>query len=330
MFTRILVPLDGSSLAEDALHIATRLARTLAGAVLAVHVVAPPTRLWPSSAPLLPSAAAQTIGEAQRIEATIYLEQCLRASHATGQEMSGEVHSGPPAATILSLAAARSTDLIVMSRHGKTGVSRWGLGSVAEKVARFATVPVLILPEGAGITGHEQVWHALVPLDGSRMAETALAPASCLVSALSPPGKATLNLFLVATLPVSSGRKEPCDEGMHSSMRQETACYLRAVQERFLLERQAEHRVALTSTLSVGLDVAETILTIPAQAPAAEAARDPGTQRVNLIAMTTCGQGEGDPCWMMGHVASRILSATHLPLLLVPHLRDRRAEHAPV
>lgn len=329
MFTRILVPLDGSILAEGAFRVATRLAHTTGGSVVAVRIVAPPTRLWPSTDPLLPSAVEQTVREARRIEASAYLEQLVQANHTPGGSTYGEVHSGPPAATILSLAEAHGSDLIIMSRYGTTGVSRWGLGSVTEKVARHTCVPVLILPENAGNAGNEQVWQALVPLDGSYMAEAALAPASHIINALSSPGRALLNLFLVATLPAppdGKSRPEQRDEGMHLCMCRETSSYLQAVQERFLQDRQADHRVTLTSSLQMGTDVAGTLLAALEQSETTEAARDLGAQWVNLVALTTCGQAEGNHPWMMGHVTARILSATHLPLLLVPPPYTRRAE----
>lgn len=331
MFTRILVPLDGSVLAEDAFPVATRLAHTTGGAVLVVRVVPPPVPCWPSSAPLLPSAAAQTTIEAGRVEATSYLERFLRASHVAGREISGEVHVGPPAATLLSVAEARGVDLIVLSRSGKTGPTRWGLGSVVEKVVHHAAMPVLVLPESMGIVSSEQPWHALVPLDGSSVAEAALAAASCLISALSPPGKATLHLLLVITLPTPpDGKERPgfLDQGMQACLHQETACYLQAVQERFLQDLQADHRVSLTSSFRFGADVAETVLTVAEQGDMAGAIEGVSAQGGNLIAMTTCGRERGGASWMMGHVASRVLRATSLPLLLVPQPHAGRAKNS--
>lgn len=331
MFTRILVPLDGSVLAESAFPVAMRLAHTTGGTVLAARVVPPPVPCWPTSPPLLPSATAQTVIEAGRMEATSYLERFLRASHVAGREMSGEVYVGPPAATLLSVAKARDVDLIVLSRYGKTGPTRWGLGSVVEKVVRHAAMPVLVLPECVEIANSEQPWHALVPLDGSAVAESALAPASCLISALSPPGKATLHLLLVGTLPTPpDGKERPgfLDEGMRACLHQETTGYLQAVQERFLQDLQADHRVSLTSSFRFGADVAETVLTVAEQGDMAGAIEGVSAQGVNLIAMMICGREGGGPSWMMGHVASRVLSATHLPLLLVPPPHAGKAKNA--
>lgn len=321
MFTRILVPLDGSVLAESAFPVATRLAHATGGTVLVVRVVPPPVPCWPTSAPFLPSAAAQTIIEARRMEATSYLERFMHASNAEGKDVDGAVHVGPPAATLLSLAEACDIDLIVLSRYGKTGPTRWGLGSVVEKVVCHAAMPVLILPERAEAVRSEQPWHALVPLDGSVAAESALAAASCLVSALSPPGKATLHLLLVATPPTPpAGKREPVplDEGMQTCLRQETACYLQTVQEHFLRDLQADHQVAPTSSFQFGADVAETVLAVAEQGERSGTIAGVSAQGVNLIAMTTRGREGGGTFGMMGHVTSRVLRATSLPLLLVP------------
>lgn len=329
MFKRILVPLDGSRLAERAFHVAAHLARRTGGTVLAVRVVSPPAASWPFAAPLLPSAAVQTFLEAERWEAGRYLEHLTHTSTLAEEQISDEVHTGPAAATLLALADERDVDLIVLSSHGSTSPSRWKLGSVAEKVARHATVPVLLLPDDAGSTPPLSPWHAFVPLDGSAAAEAALAPASCLASALAEPGQAILHLLLVATFPASVGGEEQTalsDAGMDICLHRETEQYLSAVRERFARDQEADHRVSLTSSLHVSRDVAEAVLTCAEQGDTAAVTGGCGAGGIALIAMTTCGR-EGSRSWMMGHVTARVLNATSLPFLLVPLPRSERATH---
>ena len=113
---------------------------------------------------------------------------------------------GQAAATILSVAETQHIDLIGMCSHGYTGMKRWVLGSVAEKVMHDAPVPVLLLREGGpalvGTPPHaEGPLRALIPLDGSAGAKAALASAAQLIAALSAPGPGALHLTRVVAFP---------------------------------------------------------------------------------------------------------------------------------
>ncbi len=133
---RILVPLDGSNLAEQALPRATDLARQAGGAVM-----------------LLRAAAAHTIvgdpADAQVFavrEAEEYLERVAARLRAEGfEKVEKSVWYGPAAPSIVEAARLRRADLIVMSSHGRSGLGRLILGSVAESVLRGTTVPILLL-----------------------------------------------------------------------------------------------------------------------------------------------------------------------------------------
>src|SRR6266576_5329505 len=99
---------------------------------------------------------------------------------------------GQPAVNILSAVDTRNIDLVVLCSHGYTGMTRWVLGSVAEKVARHARVPVLILREGGPLPAgpHPDITRplrALVALDGSAHAKAALEPPASLIAALAAP-----------------------------------------------------------------------------------------------------------------------------------------------
>ncbi len=104
-----------------------------------------------------------------------------------------EVPVGLVSPSILTIAADKHADMIVICSHGYTGVIRWWmLGSVAAKIARFAQTPVLVLREGGSIPEErhpgEQPLRILVPLDGSDYAKAALRPAALLAAALAAPG----------------------------------------------------------------------------------------------------------------------------------------------
>ncbi len=109
------------------------------------------------------------------------------------------------------LATARSwhADLIVLRSHGRTGLMRWILGSVAHKIALHRPVPVLLLrAQGHGLSVQgERPIRILVGLDGSPLAETALAPVAALSAALSAPAPGELSL--VRVLPLSPTYDDP-------------------------------------------------------------------------------------------------------------------------
>jgi nucleotide-binding universal stress UspA family protein len=143
MYARVVVPLDGSELAEQALTDAEDLARLAMAALHLVRVV-DPTRLDHFGLDQL--VAASTLGEkieeAERA-ATAYLEDIAARLRERDLTVQSEVRRGAPAAEIV--AVANPGDLIVMLTHGRSGLGRWFLGSVAEAVVRQAPVPVLLV-----------------------------------------------------------------------------------------------------------------------------------------------------------------------------------------
>jgi nucleotide-binding universal stress UspA family protein len=143
MFARIIVPLDGSSLAEQALANAEELARDGAVPIRLVRVV-DPNRLDHFGLDKFVGMAglAEKVEEAQKAAAA-YLDESARALGERGLTVEVEVLRGDPARAIV--AAAQPGDLIVMSTHGRGGAIRWFLGSVAEAVVRHATVPVMLI-----------------------------------------------------------------------------------------------------------------------------------------------------------------------------------------
>ena len=158
MYNRILVPLDGSKLAECALPHAEELARgynTQEVILVSVteqvqaHTQAPEAReLYDSSdSPAYQSAGSEvavTFGKKQR-EAQRYLDRVAGELEAKGIKARTEVLLWPPAEAIAFCADRSSADIIVMSTHGRSGPSRWAYGSVADKVLRSSCVPVLLI-----------------------------------------------------------------------------------------------------------------------------------------------------------------------------------------
>jgi len=145
MFRTILVPLDGSSLAEQALTPACRIAEKFGSALLLLRVVTL-ERTLPSLPMLTPRGESEAATSPRPImdEAEAYLTGL--SLPATVRPVRTQVLAGAPPEMIVATAAASDVDLIVMSTHGRTGLVRLLYGSVAEAVLRGASVPVLLVP----------------------------------------------------------------------------------------------------------------------------------------------------------------------------------------
>ncbi len=149
MSERIIVPLDGSELAERALPTAEKLAQ-LTGAPLHIVRVVDLTKLEPYGAyGLAPEYGVMaSVMSDEDAAAREYMAQTERALAERGATVSSEVLTGSAAREVAGL--AHPGDLIVMASHGRGGVARWFLGSVAEEVARRAPAPVLLVRAVAG------------------------------------------------------------------------------------------------------------------------------------------------------------------------------------
>ena len=127
MYDKILVPIDGSTLAEGVLPYVRALARAMGVPVELLRV---------NNLTQLPL-------HAPPLEGGEYLKK-VAASFAGITDVVYRVELGDPAGTIIDLAAAQPSSLIAMATHGYSGARRWLLGSVAEKVIGYAPCPVLV------------------------------------------------------------------------------------------------------------------------------------------------------------------------------------------
>jgi nucleotide-binding universal stress UspA family protein len=138
-FETILMPTDFSPPADHALEYAELLARQTGAALHLVYVVAFPTELtaWPETYWV------ELGGVRDRLRADAERELTARAASVSGVKVTTEVIDGSPARAIVETAQARNCQLIVMGTHGRGGFSHLVLGSVAERVVRTASCPVL-------------------------------------------------------------------------------------------------------------------------------------------------------------------------------------------
>lgn len=143
MYKQIVVPLDGSELAEEALAEAKKLSRSSGSPLKLIRVVDTyRTQSLPATGMALDYTMLGELAEEEIQDAKTYLTAKVDAVKAEGMDVSGDVLHGPIARQICS--AADADDMIVMSSHGRTGIKRWFLGSVAEEVMRNAECPVLL------------------------------------------------------------------------------------------------------------------------------------------------------------------------------------------
>jgi nucleotide-binding universal stress UspA family protein len=218
MFTRILVPLDGSRFAEAAIPAAISLATKRGGEVHLLRVLeSPPADVMPQ-------------GERpDREAARSYLQALVETgAQEPAVRVTFSVREGTAVDQIASTAQEWHSDLVVMCTHGRGGASRLWLGSVADRFLRSADVPVFLIrpPERLGDLGWPlHVSRVVTPLDGSRRAEAGLPWAAALAGAFDAP----LVLVQAIVFPGhlnSSGPKVPrsCSPRRGRPARTSTSC----------------------------------------------------------------------------------------------------------
>jgi nucleotide-binding universal stress UspA family protein len=308
MFKRILVPLDGSNRAEQSIHVAARIAHAKAGSVILLRVATAPVDTGKYSSSI---GYAEEIVNADLDEATSYLEHVAESGELAGIDTEVKSLTGAVAPAILTAAESFHADLIVMSSHGYTGFKRWALGSVADKISRHSSVPVLVLREG----GHElaaadhQPVRVLVAVDGSSLSETALEPAAYLAYSLAEATsqQGAMHLLRVVDLPAGSGKFKSgahIDTGTKEQLKHGDEEYLAALTHRVEEGDLAHLKLAITSSVEADPDVAEAIVTKAEQ------------EAFDFIAIATHGRG-GLAKWALGSVAGRVLHASKIPLLIM-------------
>jgi nucleotide-binding universal stress UspA family protein len=143
MYKKILAPLDGSELAERALeHVKTVIKGWRAPKVILLQVIPRPAH----PAHTLSDEVVRSESEKAEASAKEYLAKVADSLKGDGIAVETVIVCGGPAEEILDYAKKNKVDMIVMSTHGRSGVSRWVFGSVAERVLRHSGTPVLIVP----------------------------------------------------------------------------------------------------------------------------------------------------------------------------------------
>jgi nucleotide-binding universal stress UspA family protein len=322
MFKRILVPLDGSSRAEQALPIAARIARASGGSVLLLHVMNPPLKFGPY---MRQSTLLRKTVNAAITETVEYLSKAAHSHDLEGVETKVALFSGPVASTILDTAKEQHIELILMASHGYTGFKRWALGSVAQQVARSSPVPVLVFREGGTVpssaypdrTRPLRAIAATVALDGSPLAEAAIFPAANLVAALAAPAKGSLHLARIVWLPKGDdewGGRQRMDPLLKEQATDDAACYLRKIAGNLHDSLEREFNLSITWSVAGNTDVADALMKVAEQGSVDRGYSIFGG--CDILALATHGRS-GVQRWVRGSVTERVLGHTKLPLFIV-------------
>ena len=316
MIKRIVVPLDGSKLAEMALPHAVAFARAnnYGLTLLRVAVSSAPVTTAPWGA--VPSPNAWDDWEEEEREGHHYLQTVAERLHPFGFDVHTlmmENESGPASGIISYVEQHPEVALIAMSTHGKSGLSRWVFGSVAEKVLHASPIPLLLvrstqndeLPDVITAADYRSL---LVPLDGSVFAEQALDIAGDLAGTL----KARVTLVsAIPDLPLATELVAP------------PAVVVPVTDETSILANYlAENRGKLVAK---GLNVETKLEYGP---PAEVILRVGDVAHADLIVMATHGR-TGLPRLWLGSIAMKVVQASSLPVLLV-RAKERVQEAEPV
>jgi nucleotide-binding universal stress UspA family protein len=299
----ILVPLDGSPLAEQALPYAQALlapgaAMTLLGVVEETEPI--PT-LW--EPPLVPLEDVRGMLEQQVYDDLARAEATLQGERSSVRLL---VARGDPADQIVRVATERQVELIAMSTHGRGALGRWIFGSVADRVARSATVPVLLVRPNPGKPRPAAIRRVVVPLDGSALAEEALPTAQALAIRLNIPLHLITAIDIMRLIPPAFGPVVAFDPEVY----QETLSQLESGAAATLAEASERMQDA-------GLHISSQVVQSSPFAAIADAVQDG-----DLIVMTSHGRG-GVRRWVLGSVAEKLVREAPAPVILVPVAAQR-------
>ncbi|MBI4283605.1 MAG: universal stress protein [Chloroflexi bacterium] len=307
MYRKMLVPLDGSTLAEVVFTYAKELAGRLDLEVILLHVTSPTVGEFLPMRRAYIEQAANTVGRQSRAV------QKKTGIEAEGQAVKayGELVVGYPAEEILRYADEKAIDLILMATHGASGRKRWTLGSVADKVLRASKVPVWLVRPGTPEEPVSDQWTMktmLVPLDGSEIAESVLPHVEILAKqrGTEPMGVVLLRVCEPPTTPIYYGAdlaEVPLNWGQF--VQQETERGKRVAKEYLakIEKRLKDINISVRSEMLVG-KASDTIVDYAKK------------NTFDLIVMATHGRS-GLSRLVYGSVAANILHGISSPIFLV-------------
>ncbi len=310
MYSKVIVPLDGSDLSEQSLPYAELVSKSLGVPVELVQAydILPPSLLGSRNR----QGVVSTLEEGSRARALVSMETQRRRLEGNGHDVSVLAQRGPAADVIVAIAGAEPTALVVMSTHGRGGISRWVMGSVTDKVLHTIPNPMLIVR--ANVLGpaspETSVKSVVVPLDGSALSELAIPHAISLAGALSA-GITVLRItpsedhyrHQISMVTPEMGVVPDFDmaepDELAAEDAEETTAYLEDVRNRMRID----HAHGVSTEHQVNDNIAQTII------------ERAGVQS-SLVVMTTHGRS-GVGRMVLGSVTDRVIRHSNLPVLVI-------------
>ncbi|MFQ5917795.1 MAG: universal stress protein, partial [Candidatus Binatia bacterium] len=229
-----------------------------------------------------------------------YLEGVASSLRKDGLTVSSIVHEGYPASFIVSEAEREPATLIAMSTHGRSGITRWMLGSVSDKVLQAVTTPLLIIrPRQQSLDPEVRLNSIIVPLDGSGISEQVLPHVSTLAKLL----ELKVNLIMVTPSEIDyyqyAENLAATYRDLSAKANADALDYLLSIKNRLEQEgvRTVEERLLHGHPAEVIVDHAREV-------------------RDNFVAMTTHGHS-GIGRWLLGSVADRVVQGSGDPVLVI-------------
>jgi nucleotide-binding universal stress UspA family protein len=301
----MLVPLDGSELAEIVIPYAKELAGRLDLEITLLNVCEPHS----TDSEFMSQSYIDRVAEMIKSHSRDVQIKTGLPEGGKPVEVTGKVVTGHPAEEIVNFADKNDIDLILLSSHGRSGIKRWLLGSVADRVLQASSIPVwLVRASMPEVIAHEE-WHKrlmIVPLDGSKTAESALPHVEALAKQR---GIAVVNVvllrvcekaFVTADYPKASMSLTWPEhvKSIREHFKQEAENYLLGVQKRLAGD---------------GLNVRSEVLTGNPEDEIIEYARK---HHPSLIVITSHGSS-GVSRWVYGNIAGKVLHGASNPVFIV-------------
>ena len=302
MLRSVMVPLDGSEFSESSLPLAGKVARLTGASLHLAHVHRPyePDDLLFTTPFQFEHVSVAEYDAWDRDREERYMAGIADKLTREGASVDTRVLDGTEVAgELIDYADRVATDMIVMTSHGRSGMRRAWLGSVADEIIRRTSLPLIVIHPAEGRAESEggiSVRHILVPLDGSELAESVLGPASELARAAG----ARLTLARVVPAPDTFGDVSAAAGAGYVDALTEDAL-------RYLEDKAAPLRME-------GLTVATHVVAGVAPAPAIADLAD--RLDADLIAIATHGRG-GIKRTVLGSVADRLLRSASVPILVM-------------
>ncbi len=299
-FNRILVPLDGSELAEQAIPFARAVARDT-GTLIYAQVVPKAEAIHGLTGGTV--ASASEVGTMFEQTATGDLDKAAQRWQGIAPNYETVIGVGDPSESILQLAKMRNCDLIVIASHGRGALGRWTFGSVADRLTRTSDLPVLIIRprdvnvEHGAIPSFSRI---LLPTDGSALSRSAVDEAAALGKHLGQEVVLVRAVFPEAELAPTAGFD---------------AVYAPEIYEELSNSLEEDARKSLDATAQMvrdeGAEVAIQLMHGPAAQTIESIARPD-----DIIVMTSHGRS-GFKRWLIGSVAEKLVRTAPCPVMLV-------------